>query len=249
MLNKKKIVVVLPAYQAEKTLERSYQDIPKDIVDQIIMVDDASSDRTVEVANRLGIKTIRHKKNLGYGGNQKTCYREAIKFGADIVVMLHPDYQYEPKLISAIAAMVASDVYDCVLGSRILGNTALRGGMPIYKYLANRLLTGIQNLIMGTKLSEFHTGYRAFTRTLIEALALDANSDDFVFDNQMLAQIVAHGFRMGEISCPTRYFAESSSISLYRSIIYAFGVLRTTIEYRLWRWKICWPDIFKGCNR
>lgn len=249
MLHKKKIVVVLPAYQAEKTLERSYQDIPKDIVDQIIMVDDASSDRTVEVAHRLGIKTIRHKKNLGYGGNQKTCYKEAIKLGADIVIMLHPDYQYEPKLISAMAAMVASDVYDCVLGSRILGNTSLRGGMPIYKYLANRLLTGIQNLIMGTKLSEFHTGYRAFTRTLIEALALDANSDDFVFDNQMLAQIVAHGFRMGEISCPTKYFAESSSISLYRSIIYAFGVLRTTIEYRLWRWKICWPDIFKGCNR
>jgi glycosyltransferase involved in cell wall biosynthesis len=249
MIHNKKIVVVLPAYQAEKTVERSFQDIPKDIVDHILMVDDVSSDRTVEVARRLGIKTIVHKKNLGYGGNQKTCYREAIKLGADIVVMLHPDYQYEPKLISAIAAMVASEVYDCVLGSRILGNTALRGGMPIYKYVANRLLTAVQNLIMGTKLSEFHTGYRAFSRTLIETLALDANSDDFVFDNQMLTQIIAHGFRIGEISCPTRYFAESSSISLYRSIIYAFGVLRTTIEYRLWRWRIYRSDIFKGCNR
>jgi glycosyltransferase involved in cell wall biosynthesis len=249
MIHNKKIVVVLPAYQAEKTIERSFQDIPKDIVDHILMVDDASSDRTVQVARRLGIKTIVHKKNLGYGGNQKTCYREAIKLGADIVVMLHPDYQYEPKLISAIAAMVASEVYDCVLGSRILGNTALRGGMPIYKYVANRLLTAVQNLIMGTKLSEFHTGYRAFSRTLIETLALDANSDDFVFDNQMLTQIIAHGFRIGEISCPTRYFAESSSISLYRSIIYAFGVLRTTIEYRLWRWRIYRSDIFKGCNR
>ena len=249
MIHKKLIVVVLPAYQAEKTIEKSFQDIPKDIVDHILMVDDASSDRTVEVASQLGIKIIVHKKNLGYGGNQKTCYREAIKLGADIVVMLHPDYQYEPKLISAMAAMVASEVYDCVLGSRILGNTALRGGMPIYKYVANRLLTAVQNLIMGTKLSEFHTGYRAFSRNLIETLALDANSNDFLFDNQMLAQIIAHGFRIGEISCPTRYFAESSSISFYRSIIYAFGVLRTTIEYRLWRWRIYQPDIFVKCNR
>jgi glycosyltransferase involved in cell wall biosynthesis len=246
MIHNKKVAVVLPAYQAEKTIEKSFQDIPKDIVDHILMVDDASTDRTVEVANQLGIKTIVHKKNLGYGGNQKTCYREAIKLGADIVVMLHPDYQYEPKLISAMAAMIASEVYDCVLGSRILGNTALRGGMPIYKYVANRLLTAVQNLIMGTKLSEFHTGYRAFSRTLIETLALDANSNDFVFDNQMLAQIIAHDFRIGEISCPTRYLAESSSISLYRSIIYAFGVLRTTIEYRLWRWRIYRPDIFSS---
>jgi glycosyltransferase involved in cell wall biosynthesis len=249
MIHNKKIVVVLPAYQAERTIERSFQDIPKDIVDHILMVDDSSSDRTVEVAHRLGIKTIVHKKNIGYGGNQKTCYKAAIELGADIVVMLHPDYQYEPKLISAMAAMVAGEVYDCVLGSRILGNTAIRGGMPIYKYVANRLLTALQNLIMCTKLSEFHTGYRAFSRTLIETLALDANSDDFVFDNQMLAQIIAHGFRIGEISCPTRYLAESSSISLYRSIIYAFGVLRTTIEYRLWRWRIYQSDIFKGCNR
>ena len=249
MIHNKRIAVVLPAYQAEKTIEKSFQDIPKDIVDHILMVDDASSDRTVEVASQLGIKIIVHKKNLGYGGNQKTCYREAIKLGADIVVMLHPDYQYEPRLISAMAAMIASEVYDCVLGSRILGNTALRGGMPIYKYVANRLLTAVQNLIMGTKLSEFHTGYRAFSRTLIETLALDANSNDFVFDNQMLAQIIAHDFRIGEISCPTRYLTESSSISLYRSIIYAFGVLRTTIEYRLWRWRIYRPDIFKECNR
>jgi glycosyltransferase involved in cell wall biosynthesis len=191
MIHDKKIAVVLPAYQAEKTLERTFQDIPKDIVDHILMVDDASNDKTVDVAHQLGIKTIVHKKNIGYGGNQKTCYREAIKLGADIVVMLHPDYQYEPKLITAMAAMVASEVYDCVLGSRILGNTALRGGMPVYKYVANRLLTAVQNLIMGTKLSEFHTGYRAFSRTLIESLALDANSNDFVFDNQMLAQIIA----------------------------------------------------------
>jgi glycosyltransferase involved in cell wall biosynthesis len=246
MIHDKKIVVVLPAYQAEKTVEKSFRDIPKDIVDHILMVDDASSDKTVEVGRRLGIKTIVHKKNLGYGGNQKTCYREAISLGADIVVMLHPDYQYEPKLISSMAAMVASEVYDCVLGSRILGNTALRGGMPFYKYVANRFLTALQNLIMGTKLSEFHTGYRAFSRKLLESLALDTNSDDFVFDNQMLVQIIAQGFRIGEISCPTRYFGDSSSISLYRSIIYAFGVLRTTIEYRLWSWKIYRPDIFYG---
>jgi len=249
MILNKIIVVVLPAYHAEKTIEICFNDIPKDIVDHILMVDDASMDRTVELASKLGIKIIVHKKNLGYGGNQKTCYKEAINLGADIVVMLHPDYQYEPKLISAMAAMVASDVYDCVLGSRILGNTALKGGMPIYKYVANRLLTALQNLIMGTKLSEFHTGYRAFSRTLIETLALDANSNDFLFDNQMLAQIIAHGFRIGEISCPTRYLEESSSISLYRSIIYAFGVIRTTIEYRLWRWRIYRPVIFKKCNR
>lgn len=238
----------MPAYQAEKTIERTFHDIPKDIVDHILMVDDASTDKTVSVAHRLGIKTIVHSKNLGYGGNQKTCYREAIKLGADIVVMIHPDYQYEPRLIHAMAAMVDSEVYDCVLGSRILGNTALRGGMPIYKYVANRLLTAIQNCIMGTKLSEFHTGYRAFSRTLLEALPLDANSDDFVFDNQMLAQIISQGFCIGEMSCPTRYFAESSSISLYRSIIYAFGVLRTTIEYRLWRWRIYQPDIFRDAK-
>jgi glycosyltransferase involved in cell wall biosynthesis len=249
MIHNKKIAVVLPAYLAEKTIERCFQDIPKDVVDHILMVDDGSTDRTVEVAHQLGIKTIVHEKNVGYGGNQKTCYREALKLGVDIVVMLHPDYQYEPKLISAMAAMIASEVYDCVLGSRILGNTALRGGMPIYKYVANRLLTAVQNLIMGTKLSEFHTGYRSFSRTLIESLALDANSDDFLFDNQMLAQIIAHGFRIGEISCPTRYFAESSSISFYRSIIYAFGVLRTSIEYRLWRWRLYQPDIFERCNR
>lgn len=249
MIHNKKVVVVLPAYQAEKTIERCFHDIPKDLVDHIIMVDDASSDKTVEVARKLGIKTIIHKKNMGYGGNQKTCYKEAIKLDADIVVMLHPDYQYEPRLISAMAAMIASEVYDCVLGSRILGNTAIKGGMPIYKYVANRFLTAIQNLIMGTKLSEYHTGYRAFSRTLLETVALDANSNSFLFDNQMLAQIVANNFQIGEISCPTRYLIESSSISFFKAIIYGLGVLRTTFEYRLWRYGIYRPKIFKGCDR
>jgi glycosyltransferase involved in cell wall biosynthesis len=244
MIHDRKIAVVLPAYQAERTLERTFAEIPGDVVDHVLMVDDASTDRTVELALRLGIRTFVHERNLGYGGNQKTCYREALRTGADVVVMVHPDYQYDPRLVTAMAAMVASGVYDCVLGSRILGSTALRGGMPLYKYIANRLLTFFQNVVMGTKLSEFHTGYRAFSREVLETLPLEANSNDFVFDNQMLAQIVAGGFRIGEISCPTRYFAEASSISFRRSIAYGIGVVRTSVKYRLWRWGLIRPRIF-----
>lgn len=225
MLHGKKIVVVMPAFRAEKTLERCHAAIPHDIVDLILLVDDASDDATLQVAERLGIQAWRHPVNRGYGANQRSCYALALAQGADIVVMLHPDYQYEPRLITAMAAMVASDVYDVVLGSRILGNTALSGGMPRYKYVANRMLTGIQNLMAGAKLSEYHTGYRAFSRRVLETLPLAVNSDDFVFDNQMLAQILAADFRIGEISCPTRYFAEASSINFRRSVIYGLGVL------------------------
>jgi glycosyltransferase involved in cell wall biosynthesis len=233
----KRIAVVLPAYRAEQTLERTYRMIPRDIVDRVLLVDDASSDRTVAVAVGLGIDTFVHVRNLGYGANQKTCYREALKSGADVIIMVHPDYQYEPRLIAAMAAMVASGVYDVVLGSRILGSGGpLAGGMPRYKYIANRLLTLVQNVTMGTKLSEFHTGFRAFSRRALVELPLSANSNDFVFDNQMLAQAVAAGFAIGEISCPTRYAAEVSSIGFGRSVVYGLGVLRTACSYRLWRW-------------
>jgi glycosyltransferase involved in cell wall biosynthesis len=241
MLHGKKIVVVMPAYRAEKTLEDCWRAIPHDIVDDVLLVDDASDDATLAVAARLGIRAHRHPSNRGYGGNQKTCYALALDAGADIVVMLHPDYQYEPKLIPAMAAMVASDVYDVVLGSRILGNTALAGGMPRYKYYFNRLLTLTQNLLVGSKLSEFHTGYRAFSRRVLETLPLAANSDDFVFDNEMLAQALAAGMRLGEISCPTKYFPEASQISFRRSVRYGFGVLRVSLLYRLWRWKLARP--------
>jgi glycosyltransferase involved in cell wall biosynthesis len=238
MLNGKTITVVLPAYKAEKTLKQTVEQIPMEVVDHVILVDDASTDCTVELARQLGIKTFRHETNLGYGANQKTCYREALALGSDIVVMVHPDYQYDPRLASAMAAMVASDVYDIVLASRILGNTARRGGMPMYKYISNRALTFFQNVLMGAKLSEYHTGYRAFSRKAIESLPLLANSDDFVFDNQMLAQAVAFNLRIGEISCPTRYFAEASSINFRRSVVYGFGVIHTSIKYRLWKWGI-----------
>jgi glycosyltransferase involved in cell wall biosynthesis len=241
MLHNKKIVVVMPAYRAEKTLEECYRAIPLDVVDEVLLVDDASDDATLAVAARLGIRAHRHPVNRGYGGNQKTCYALALEAGADIVVMLHPDYQYEPRLITAMAAMVASDVYDIVLGSRILGNTALAGGMPRYKYFFNRLLTFTQNLLVGSKLSEFHTGYRAFSRKVLETLPLAANSDDFVFDNQMLVQALACSMRIGEISCPTKYFAEASQISFRRSVRYGFGVLGTSLAYRLWRWGLAKP--------
>ena len=241
MLHEKKIVVVMPAYRAEKTLEECWRAIPFDVVDDVLLVDDASDDATLAVAARLGIRAHRHPINRGYGGNQKTCYALALEAGADIVVMLHPDYQYEPKLIPAMAAMVASDVYDVVLGSRILGNTALAGGMPRYKYVFNRLLTAVQNLLVGSKLSEFHTGYRAFSRTVLETLPLAANSDDFLFDNQMLVQALACGLRIGEISCPTKYFPEASQISFARSVRYGLGVLWTSAQYRLWRWKLARP--------
>jgi len=226
------------------TLARTYREIPHDLVDEVLLVDDASDDNTVELARNLGIRTFVHPQNRGYGANQKTCYHEALRRGADIVVMLHPDYQYSPQLVSPIAAMIASGIYDVVLGSRILGNTTRSGGMPLYKYVSNRLLTGWQNLWMGTKFSEFHTGYRAFSREVLMRLPLLANSDDFIFDNQILAQIVAAGFRVGEISCPTSYFPEASSINFRRSCIYGLGVLWTSIVYRLWRWRLVQPRIF-----
>jgi glycosyltransferase involved in cell wall biosynthesis len=244
MLHGKKIIVVMPAYHAEKTLEACYAAIPHDVVDDVLLVDDASDDATVAVAARLGITTHRHPANRGYGGNQKTCYALALAEGADIVVMLHPDYQYEPRLITAMAAMVASNVYDVVIGSRILGNTAIAGGMPRYKYFFNRVLTAIENLLAGSKLSEFHSGYRAFSRDVLETLPLAANSDDFVFDNQMLLQVLAFGQRLGEISCPTKYFDDASEINFKRSVVYGFGVLRTAFVYRLWKWKLLRPELF-----
>jgi len=226
----KKVVIVLPAYNAARTLERTVAEIDQDYVDEIILVDDASQDDTVEVARSLGINhVIRHEKNRGYGGNQKTCYARALELGADIVIMLHPDYQYTPKLIPAMAGLVASDLFPAVLGSRILGGGALSGGMPRYKYIANRLLTAFQNLCTGAKLSEYHTGYRAFSADLLRALNLAANSDDFIFDNQMLAQIIARGDRIGEVTCPTRYFEEASSINFRRSVIYGLGVIGVSL--------------------
>jgi glycosyltransferase involved in cell wall biosynthesis len=246
MLMGKRIVVVLPAYKAEKTVEATYRDLPHDIVDMVLLVDDASPDRTVEAARRLGIKTLIHPQNRGYGGNQKTCYREALADGADVTVMVHPDYQYDPRLVTAMAGMVASGIYDVVLGSRILGSTARQGGMPLYKYISNRLLTAFENLMLGSKISEFHTGYRAFSRRALLDLPLLANSDDFVFDNELLAQSVALNLKIGEISCPTRYFPEASSINFYRSCIYGFGVLSTSVKFRLWKLGICRPRIFSG---
>ena len=220
----------------------TYRDLPMDVIDEVLLVDDAGGDDTVEIAQRLGIKTILHRQNLGYGGNQKTCYYEAMRAGADIVVMVHPDYQYDPRLVTAIAGMVASGVYDAVLGSRI--GTARQGGMPLWKYLANRSLTAIENLLLGTKLTEFHTGYRAFSRKALHELPLLANSDDFVFDNQMIAQLVAFKFRIGEISCPTKYFSDASSINFRRSVTYGLGVLLTSLQYRLWKWGLARPAIF-----
>ncbi len=233
MLAGKRITVVLPAYNAARTLERTIAEIPRDVVDDIILNDDASSDRTAELALALGLHTIRHEVNRGYGGNQKTCYAEALARGADIVVMLHPDYQYSPKLITAMASMLVSGHYDVVMASRILGRGARAGGMPAYKYVCNRLLTFIENILLGQKLSEYHTGYRAWNRDVLERLPLLRCSDDFVFDNQMLAQVAHFGYRIGEISCPTRYFPEASSINFVRSTIYGFGVLGTAIAYRL----------------
>lgn len=233
MINEKRILVVLPAYNAEKTLVRTYEEIPGEIVDEILLVDDYSADQTVALAKRIGIRTFLHDQNYGYGRNQKTCYREALRLNADIVIMLHPDYQYTPKLITAMASMIAFDVYDCVLGSRIVGGGALKGGMPLYKYVSNRFLTAIQNLLLGSKLSEFHTGYRAFSRELLVSLPLHLNSDDFVFDNEMLAQIIYFGYRIGEVSCPTSYFEEASSINFSKSMFYGLGVLGTSIDFRL----------------
>jgi glycosyltransferase involved in cell wall biosynthesis len=244
LINGKKIVVVLPAYNAEKTLEVTVRELPE-IVDERILVDDHSSDATAALARALGLTVEVHARNRGYGGNQKTCYAKALAEGADVVVMLHPDYQYNPLLVTPIATMIAYGVYDVALGSRILGGGALRGGMPLYKYVSNRFLTAFQNLLMGAKLSEYHTGFRAFSRELLEALPLEANSDDFVFDNQMLAQAVLAGARIGEISCPTRYFPEASSINFRRSSIYGLGVLRTSVLLRLARWGVYRSKIFR----
>ncbi|UMY19161.1 glycosyltransferase family 2 protein [Methylobacterium organophilum] len=232
MLHGQSVTVVLPAYNASRTLRRTVEEIPRDIVDDIILIDDASADGTVALARELGLFTVLHPHNRGYGANQKTCYRVALERGADIVVMLHPDYQYSPRLVTAMASMIVSGEYDAVLASRILGKGALSGGMPLYKYLANRGLTLVQNLLLGQKLSEYHTGYRAWSRRLLERLPLLRCSDDFVFDNQMLAQAIHGGFRVGEISCPTRYFPEASSISFRRSVIYGCGVLETSLAYR-----------------
>ena len=244
MISNRKVTVVLPAYNAARTLERTVAEIPRDIVDDIILTDDASRDDTVAVAQRLGLHTLRHDRNRGYGGNQKTCYQAALDRGADIVVMLHPDYQYTPRLVTAMASMIVSDQFDVVLGSRILGRGALAGGMPPYKYVANRGLTFVQNLLLGAKLSEYHTGYRAWSRPVLERLPLLACSDDFVFDNQMLAQAVHFGFRIGEISCPTRYFAEASSINLQRSVVYGLGVLQTSARFRLQRMGLARSPLF-----
>jgi len=249
MLVGKRVCVVMPAYNAERTLERTVAEIDRTVVDDVIVVDDASHDGTHEVARRLGLHVIVHPRNRGYGGNQKTCYQEALARGADVVVMVHPDYQYSPRLIPAMASMIASGHFDCVLGSRILGVGARKGGMPLWKYVANRALTLLENLLLGYKLTEYHTGYRAFSRKLLETLPLEENSDDFVFDNQMLAQALWFGFDIGELTCPTRYFTEASSINFRRSVKYGFGVLGTAIEYRLARLGLARPPRLSGAGR
>jgi glycosyltransferase involved in cell wall biosynthesis len=246
MIADHRICVVLPAYNAGGTLARTFHEISRDLVDDVILVDDASTDDTLEEARKLGIFSVKHDRNKGYGGNQKTCYRHALARGADIVIMLHPDYQYSPQLLLPMAAMLCSGLFDVVLGSRILGVGALVGGMPLYKYIANRALTLVQNILLGYKLSEYHTGYRGFTRSVIEALPLERNSDDFIFDNQILAQAIYKGFRIGEISCPTRYFPEASSINFRRSVVYGVGVLGTSIGFRLARCGFDRGTIFEG---
>ncbi len=238
MINGKRVIVVMPAYRAAKTIEMTWHALPHQIVDRVLLVDDASTDETVAVAKRLGIKVRVHAKNMGYGANQKTCYNEALATDADIIVMVDPDYQYEPRLVTATAAMIESGVYDAVIGSRILGGGALKGGMPIWKYVANRVLTALENLALGAKLSEYHTGYRAYSRALLEQTRWAENSNDFVFDNEMLAQIILGGFQLGEISVPTKYFDEASSIGFARSVRYGVGVLRVSASGALHRFRI-----------
>jgi glycosyltransferase involved in cell wall biosynthesis len=233
VLDGKKIVVVMPAYNAARTLRRTYEELPLDVVDEVLLVDDSSSDETVALARELNVTTFQHRKNLGYGRNQKTCYREALKRGADIAIMLHPDYQYSPKLVIPLAGMIASGHYDVALGSRILGVGALEGGMPLYKYVSNRFLTAVENLLVGYKLSEYHTGFRAFSRKVLESLPLEENTDDFLFDNEMLVQAIYFNYQIGEISCPTKYFPEASSISFKRSVKYGLGVLWTSLKFRM----------------
>lgn len=249
MINNKTVTVVLPAYNAAKTLEMTYKEIPFEIVDHVILVDDKSKDDTVKVARQLGIQHIVvHEQNKGYGGNQKSCYNKALEIGSDIVVMLHPDYQYTPKLIQSICYLIANDVYHVVFGSRILGKGALKGGMPIYKYVANRFLTLFQNILMNQKLSEYHTGYRAFSKEVLQRIKYEANSDDFVFDNQMIAQIFYAGFEIAEITCPTKYFDDASSINLKRSLIYGIGVLKTSLSYFLQKTKLSKFKIYELNN-
>ena len=237
MIKQKKVVVVMPAYNAAQTLEKTWSEIPLDMVDEVVLVDDASRDETSHLARQLGIHhVLRHDRNRGYGGNQKTCYAKALELGADIIIMVHPDYQYSPKLIESMAYIIANDVYPVVYASRILGKGALKGGMPMYKYVANRLLTLFQNIMMGQKLSEYHTGYRAFSGEALRKVDLEANSDDFVFDNQITAQIFMAGMEIAEVTCPTRYFKEASSINFRRSVIYGLGVLKVCLQYRLHKW-------------
>jgi glycosyltransferase involved in cell wall biosynthesis len=245
----KRVMVVLPAYNAGRTLEQTISEIPMHIVDDLLLVDDASGDDTVEVAERLGIPYVVHPENRGYGGNQKTCYTEALKRGADIVTMLHPDYQYSPRLIEAMVPLAATGQFDVVLGSRILSEGALAGGMPFYKYVSNRALTAFENIFLGLKLSEYHTGYRTFTRKVLETLPLHECSNDFLFDNQMLAQSAMFGFRIGEISCPTRYFAEASSINFRRSVVYGVGVLGTSLRYRMHKSRLSQDRLFNPSGR
>ena len=244
MLDGKKVIVVMPAYNAERTLKKTYDEIPKAIVDEVLLIDDSSSDKTVEVAKKMGLSVRVHEKNLGYGANQKTCYAEALKAGADIVVMLHPDYQYPPQLITAMAGLISSGMFDIVLGSRILGGMALKGGMPVYKYISNRMLTFIENVLLGQKMSEYHTGYRAFSKEVLMGLPLLENSDDFLFDNQILVQAVHFGFRIGEITAPSRYTKESSSIGFARSVVYGTGVIFTALKFVLQKLKLAGFRIF-----
>ena len=247
MIKGKRIAVVLPAYNAAATLEKTYREIPFDIVDDVVLVDDNSRDETLLKAKELGIQHIvKHEINRGYGGNQKSCYSKALSINADIIVMLHPDYQYTPMLIESMAYMIANEVYPVAFGSRILGKGALKGGMPMYKYIANRMLTLFQNILMGQKLSEYHTGYRAFDKKIFDKINIEANSDDFVFDNQMIAQIFYAGFEIGELTCPTKYFDEASSINFKRSSIYGLGVLKVSIQYRLQKWGLVKSKIFEN---
>jgi glycosyltransferase involved in cell wall biosynthesis len=246
MIKDKKVVVVLPAYNAALTLAKTFAEIPFPLVDEVVLVDDASNDNTLDIAKQLGIQhIIKHDQNKGYGGNQKSCYKKALDLGADIIVMLHPDYQYTPKLIESMAFLIANEVYPVVLGSRILGKGALKGGMPIYKYIANRFLTLFQNVLMNQKLSEYHTGYRAFSKEIFTKINIDVNSDDFIFDNQMLAQVCYAGYEIAEITCPTKYFEEASSINFKRSSVYGLGVLSVSLNYRLNKWGLLNSPVFK----
>lgn len=250
MIRGKKITVTMPAYNAARTLERTYREIPRDIVDKVILVDDASQDRTAEIAEGLGIDVVvRHDRNRGYGGNQKTCYETALKNGADIIIMLHPDYQYTPALIESMAAMIGTRAYDVVLASRILGNSTLSGGMPLYKYVGNRVLTLLENIILWQHLSEYHTGYRAYARKVLESIPFGYNSDDFVFDNQILAQVFFAGFRVGEISCPTKYFDEASSINFTQGLKYSLAVLKVALQYRLHKMGILSSILFTNIQK